>query len=193
MAPAKQLKTMEMCETWLILSMRDIYINSNLITKFISSSRSTAFKDILPWNIFQMIMKTVPITTRIVISNVMEWGIPLWIWWKVSGNSDKNMIKISQWRESHCRTNTSVRRNKSKRAGLWESLSGIQAEKLTIWVRSLETEKLWQSSPDLSVPPELLSQSILAYGLIERKSMLDEIKSKTVHKENEGDWLRKKK
>ena len=44
--------------------------------------------------------------------------------------------------------------NKSKRAGLWESQSGIQVGKLTIWVRSFEIEKLWQSSPGLSVPPE---------------------------------------
>ena len=28
--------------------------------------------------------------------------------------------------------------NKSKRAGLWESQSGIQVGKLTIWVRSFE-------------------------------------------------------
>ena len=33
-------------------------------------------------------------------------------------------------------------RNKSKRAGLWESQSGIQVGKLTIWVRSFEIEKL---------------------------------------------------
>ena len=35
----------------LILTLRDIFINSNLnpITKFIRSSRSTEFKDILPW------------------------------------------------------------------------------------------------------------------------------------------------
>ena len=54
----------------LILMMRDIYINSNLnpLTKFTSSSRSTEFKDILPWNISQMITKTVPISTGIVIS-----------------------------------------------------------------------------------------------------------------------------
>ena len=54
----------------LIFSMRDIYINSNLnpFTKFTSSSRSTEFKDILSWNISQMITKTVPISTRIVIS-----------------------------------------------------------------------------------------------------------------------------
>ena len=36
----------------------------------------------------------------------------------------------------------SEERNKSKRAGLWESQSGIQVGKLTIWVRSFETEKL---------------------------------------------------
>ena len=46
--------------------MKDIYINSNLNphTKFASSSRSTEFKDILPWNIYQMITKTIPISTR---------------------------------------------------------------------------------------------------------------------------------
>ena len=98
----------------LMFSMRDIYINSNLkpLTKLTSSSRSTWFKDIHPWNICQMTTKTIPISTRIVISYVMKWGIPLWIRWKVNGNWDSNMIRISQWRESHCRTNTSVRRNK---------------------------------------------------------------------------------
>ena len=49
-----------------ILMMRDIYSNSNLnpLTNFTSSRRSTEFKDILPWNIFQMITKTIPINTR---------------------------------------------------------------------------------------------------------------------------------
>ena len=32
--------------------------------------------------------------------------------------------------------------NKSKRPGLWESQSGIQAGKVAIWVRSFEKEKL---------------------------------------------------
>ena len=47
----------------LILLMRDIYINLSLnsLTKFISSNISIEFKDILPWNISQMIMKTIPI------------------------------------------------------------------------------------------------------------------------------------
>ena len=98
----------------LILLVRDIYINSNLNqqTKFTSNNRSTDFEDILPWKISQMTTKTIPISTRIVISNVMERGILLSIWWKVNGNSDNNMIKISQWRENHCKTNTSIRRNK---------------------------------------------------------------------------------
>ena len=98
----------------LIFSMRDIYINSNLkpLTKLTSSKRSTELKDILPWNISQMITKTIPISVRIVISYAMKWGIPLWISWKVNGNWDNKMFRISQWGESHCRTNTSVRRKK---------------------------------------------------------------------------------
>ena len=129
---------------WVRLSMRDKYTNSNLnpLTKFTSSSRSTEFKDILPWNISQMIIKTIPISMRIVISCAMKQGILFWIWWKVNGTWDNNMVRISQWRQSHCRTNTSVRRNKSKRAGLWESQSGIQVKKLIIWVRLFGVEKL---------------------------------------------------
>ena len=63
----------------MILSMRDIYISSNLdpLTQFTSSSRSTKFEDILPWNISQMITKSILISTRIVISYAMKWGIPL--------------------------------------------------------------------------------------------------------------------
>ena len=63
----------------LILSMRDIYISSNLnpLTKFTSSSRSFKFKDILPWIISQVITKTIPISTRIVISYAMKWDILL--------------------------------------------------------------------------------------------------------------------
>ena len=58
----------------LIFTRRDIYINFNLnpLIKFTSSSRSTKFEDILPWSISQMITKTVPISTRIVISYAMK-------------------------------------------------------------------------------------------------------------------------
>ena len=98
----------------LTFSMRDIYINSDLnsLTKLTSSSRSSELKDILSWNISQMITNTIPISTRIVISYAIKQGILLWIWWKVNGYWYNNMIKISQWRESHCRANTSIKRNK---------------------------------------------------------------------------------
>ena len=58
----------------LIFSMRNIYINSNLnpLTKLTSSNRSTELKDILPWNISQMITKTIPISMGIVISYAMK-------------------------------------------------------------------------------------------------------------------------
>ena len=85
-----------------------------------------------------------------VISYEIKRGIPLWIWWKVNGNWENNMIRIFQWRESHCRTNSSVKRNKSKWEELWESQSGIRVGELTIWVKSFEI----QSSPGWSVPPE---------------------------------------
>ena len=99
---------------YLRLLMRDIYISSNLntLTKFTSSSRSTKSKDILPWNISQMITNTIPNRSRIVISYVMKQGIPLWIWWKVNGNWDNNLIRIFQCMENHCRTNTIFRRKK---------------------------------------------------------------------------------
>ena len=48
----------------------------------------------------------------------------------------------------------SEERNKSKQAGLGESQSVIQVGKLTIWVRLFEIEKIYQSSPGLSFPPE---------------------------------------
>ena len=56
----------------LMLTMRDVYINSVLkpLTTLASSSRSTEFKDILPWNISQAIAKTIPISTRMV----MQWN-----------------------------------------------------------------------------------------------------------------------
>ena len=44
--------------------------------------------------------------------------------------------------------------HKSKKAGQWESQSGIRVGKLTTWVRSFEIEILQQSSPGWSVPPE---------------------------------------
>ena len=133
----------------LTLTMRDTYINFNLkqLTKFMSSSRSTGFKDILPWSISQMITKTIPISMRIVISYAMKWGILLWISWKVNGNWDNNMIRISQWRESHCRTNTSIRRKKE--------IQKSRTVRITVWDLSRKVNHLSKVVWDyLSVPPE---------------------------------------
>ena len=103
-----------------------------------TSQNSLVAAEALSLSYDQMTRKTITISTQIVKSHVMKQSILLWIRWKVNGNWDSNMIRISQWMESHCRTNTSIRRNKSKRAGLWESQSGIRVGKLTIWVRSFE-------------------------------------------------------
>ena len=65
----------------LILTMREIYINSNLnpLIKFTSGSRSNEFKD-MPlchrlWGNSKMITKIVSINMRIAISYAMKWGI----------------------------------------------------------------------------------------------------------------------
>ena len=94
----------------LILLMIYINFSLNLPTKFMISSRSNQLKDVFQWKISQMIMKTILISTRIVISYSIKLGMLFWDWWKVSGNLDNNIIRISQWRESHCRANTSIKR-----------------------------------------------------------------------------------
>ena len=97
------------------------------------------FKDILPWNISQMIMKTIPISMRIVISYAEKQGIVMWIWWKVSGNWDKTWSEFSNGGKSiEEQILASEAIKNSKRAGLWESQSGIPVGKLTIWIRSFE-------------------------------------------------------
>ena len=126
---------------YLIFSTRDIYINSNLnpLTKFCSSSGSIKFKDILPWNISQMIMKTISIRTRIVTSCAMKRVIPLWIWWKVMETETTTWSEFSNGGKAIVeQILASEERNTSKRAGLWESQSGIQVGKLTIWVSHLK-------------------------------------------------------
>ena len=130
----------------LIFMMRDMYINSNLdlLTKFSTRSRSTEFKGILPWNISQVITKTVPISIRIAISCAMKRVIPFCVWRKNDGNWDKNMIRVSLSREGDCRTNTSAIRNKSKRAVCESQNQGSEYRigKLNIWERSFEIKTI---------------------------------------------------
>ena len=63
----KQLKIMEMSEAW-----PDIYEDEYILIRFFSSSGSTKFKNILPWNISQIIMKAIQGSTRINISYVIK-------------------------------------------------------------------------------------------------------------------------
>ena len=87
----------------LILTMKNIGINSNLkpLKKFTtSSSRYTEFKDILPWNISQKIMKTIPISTRIVISYAMKQGILFRMWQKANGNWEGKWSKVPNGKEA---------------------------------------------------------------------------------------------
>ena len=53
-----------------IFTMWVICINFNLdsLTKLGTSNKSIKLKDTLPWNISQMIMKTVPIIARVAVS-----------------------------------------------------------------------------------------------------------------------------
>ena len=107
----------------LIFARRDLYINSNvsLLTNFSSSRRSTEFKDILSLNISQMIMMTIPIRARIIMSYTIKLGIPYWVWRKANRNWDNNMTN-TQYKENYCKTNTRVR--------------------ITVWVRLFGIEKL---------------------------------------------------
>ena len=79
----------------LLLTMRVIYINSNLdsLTKFTSSSWSTELKDIFPWSISQMITKTIAISMTIVIMLYNERGLSdLSL---MENQWDNNMIRVS--------------------------------------------------------------------------------------------------
>ena len=129
----KQLKTMEISEAWPD-TFDEGYIHQfqpEPTHKITSSSRGTEFEDILPWNISWIIKNTVPISTRIVITNgashceydgkSMETETTKWSDFPNGGKAIVEQILASE------------ERKKSKRAGLSESQSGIWVGKLTIW------------------------------------------------------------
>ena len=152
-------RSMEMREAWPDTLDEDIYINSdlNLLTKLTISNRGTEFKDILLQKISQMIMKIVPISMRIVISNVMKQGIPMWCEYdEKSMESETRTISESPngGKAIVEQILAPQERNKSKRAGLWESQFKLRVEKLTIWVNSFEIIKIITEFPGLSIPPE---------------------------------------
>ena len=76
-------------------------------------------EDILPYNISQIITKTIPISTKIVISYMMKRGIPFWVWWKVNGNWDKTWSEFPNGGKVIIEQILAAKdRNKSKRARL---------------------------------------------------------------------------
>ena len=99
-----------------------MYSNSNLnsLTKFTSSSRSTEFKYISPQSISQMIAKTVPIGTRLVIQ---------WNWASCCEFHGKSMETWTTTRLEFLHGGKTIVQqilaseeiNKSKRLGLVES------------------------------------------------------------------------
>ena len=142
----------------MILTMRYIYINSNLnqLTKFISSSRRTEFKDILP-NDHEDLLNQHKNShkphgeTGNPVSSLLKSQ------WKLGQKVNGNRLYSEFPNEGKAIVEqilASEERNESKKAGLWESQLGIQVGKLTIWVKSFEIEKLSESSPGLSVSPE---------------------------------------
>ena len=95
----------------LMLLIRGICINFNLnpVTKFSGTdNRSTYIKYTFPWNIYDMIKKSIPI--RIIIKSCeMKRSIPLWANRKVNGN----WYQLSKYSEQRIRilhrTKNSVR------------------------------------------------------------------------------------
>ena len=80
----------------MILTMRGIYINFNLnlLTKFTWSSRSTKFKNILQWNISQMITKTIPISTKIATRVIPHQNGAKFL--RFQHDPSHNLTKVSQ-------------------------------------------------------------------------------------------------
>ena len=185
-------------ECYLIFTMGNIYINSNLnpFTKFTRSSRNTEFKAVFSWKISEVIMKTVPISKGMVISHVMEWVISYWVWGKVNGNWANQMIRILQWRQSMVvqilaseeinfqisRTVTVTVRNPNRKVS---HLSRVIWHRKTLTGLSFLPQQVKQSLWWALKSPKTITS---AYGLIERtSSIVDVIAIKTVHKDKEGD------
>ena len=91
----KQVKIIEISEAW-----PDTFDKGYTLPTWTHSQNSLAAAEapslkISSHGTSHMIEKTDPISTKMVISNAMKLGIPLWIWWNDNGNWDSNMIRIS--------------------------------------------------------------------------------------------------
>ena len=139
--------------------------------------------------------KTISISRIIVISYEVNWGIPFWVSRKVNWNWENHMIRIHQWWESQCRANSNVSRKKwilksrTVRVTVRDLTRKVNYLSKVIWVRKIIAELI------RSINSTWIGKiNILADGLIKRtSSMLYEIASKIVHKDEECDRCRKKK
>ena len=188
-------KTWRWARLDLIFTRGDIYISLNLnpLTKFTSRSRSTKFKDILPWNISQMITRTIPISTRIVISYAMKRGVAFWVWGKFNENWDNNMmIKISMretWGKAILKE---IKASEERKKEIQKSRT------LTVTVRNLSrkvnhlSKVNWDRriiTPDLSAPPEKVNQSLWwTLKPPKGKHISRCVDRWSMHKDEEGDW-----
>ena len=102
-------------------------------TEFTSSNRSTKFKDILPWNISQMITKTNPISTRMAISHTMNRASYFdFIGKSMETETTKWSEFLNEGQVIVEKILASEKRNKIEKIGLWEWQSGIWVGKLTV-------------------------------------------------------------
>ena len=132
-----------------------IYINYNLnpIKKLTSSSRSTKSKNILQWNISQMILKTIPISMKIFINYVMKRSILFWVYWKLMETETTTWSEFPKGGKAIAEQILASEEINSKDQDC-EMQSGIRVGKLNFWVRSFE---IIQSLPGQPVPPDRLA------------------------------------
>ena len=113
--------------------------------------------------------------------DAMKRGIRLWLRWKVNGSWDNNMTRIFQWRESHCRTNTSVGRKKeiqkSKfvRFTVWDPSRKVNHLSNVVWDRKIITEFT------ISISSTRIGKPVL---MMDVKVSKDKCISRWVHREN---------
>ena len=123
---------------------------------------------------------------------------------KVNGNWDNNMIRISQRKESRCRINTSVRRNKSiqksrtVRVTVSDPSKKVSHLNKVIWERTTKltiTKNYNKAHQVYQIPQNKLARMMdvqVSKGkhisrTVDRDEVSDEIASKTVHKDEEDE------
>ena len=149
-----------------------------------------------------MIIKTTSISTRMVKSYAMKWGISFWVWWRVTGNWDNN-IRISQSREIHGRTSISIRKKKQTQKSwtvwviLWDPSRKVIHLIKVIWARKIITEfTSFVSSNrigysvlmvDENCSKQIFSETVTFYISKSNLSLFEFIK-KIILMKFEGDW-----